>query len=144
MHIWDISGSKKYDWLLNDYVKQMNDVIFVCDINENESIHNVKYHWYDIIKNIKLDSFFYIAVNKCDSFNNKEKIILKINNFFRSIIDINNIFYISALSNKGITKMFSQIVDDIVKPKKNYIIPEKSNSVLETSVNAKTLQCVLI
>jgi len=141
LHIWDISGAK-YGWLLHEYVKDMDVVVFVCDVNDKESIYNIKYHWYDIIKNINLDSPFYIAVNKCECPGNNKKNYIK--DFFKSLVGINNIFYISALSNGGITKMFSQIVDDIVKPKEKEIIPFRHDIVLKKSIDIKSTHCILI
>jgi len=142
LHIWDISGAKKYGWLLHEYVKKMDVIVFVCDINDKDSIYNVRYFWYDIIKNINLDSFFYIAVNKCELHEDDKK--NRIKDFFKSLVDINNIFYISALSNGGITEMFSQIVDDIVKPKKKEITPFRPDTALKKPTDIKSTQCVLI
>ena len=126
----------------------MDVILLVCNAKNKKSIYNVAYYWYDIIKksiNINNKFVFYVVVNKSDCFGeDKKKITCEIDELFSKYKDIRKVFYVSAKTNNGITKMFSQIIDDIMKPKK---IPEKvsKNILIPLSPHySKAIQCVLI
>ena len=115
--LWDMSGSRKYKWIVSRYVKSADVVLFVCDVNSVESIENINNYWYDYVLYSDRNKKTYVVVNKIDSENFDKKIISDINNFFEKEIGVRKIFYVSALKNIGIEEMFSDILLDRLRVK---------------------------
>ena len=111
--LWELSGSHKYMWIMDKYIFDMDAVLFVCDINNINSIYNIIYIWYEYIKRYNINFKIYIAVNKCY----QPIYIENINNitfFFKNYSFIKKIFYVSASINKNIDNMFFEIICDIL------------------------------
>jgi hypothetical protein len=63
-------------WILDKYIFDMDTVLFVCDINNTNSIYNIIYIWYEHIKRYNINFKIYIAVNKCYQPNYNENITM--------------------------------------------------------------------
>ena len=111
LNIWDTAGQEKYKPLTKFLYKDAPMIILVYDTTSKESFDNLKYYWYEKIKeNIEgneEDIVFGIAGNKSDLYDNEEVPEEEARNFAKSI---NAIFALtSAKDNDGIEELFRNI-----------------------------------
>ena len=110
IEMWDISGNRKYNWLVKQYLPVVDAVVLTCDMINKQSIYNLKYYWYDLITsnlpNKKI--LLYIFVNKTDHIN--KKFMYEAKMALKTLPDIKNMFFISALNGHNIHNAFVKII----------------------------------
>ena len=101
------------------FYKDAKVIIFVYDITSEPTFEGMKNYWYEQIKiNCEKDAILAVVANKNDLYND-QKIADEVGQKFAD--DIGAIFQsTSALSDSGITKLFSHIGRKLIDPDYNY------------------------
>ena len=117
--IWDTAGQERYRSMAKIFYKDAKVIIFVYDITSEQTFEGMKDYWYEQIKiNCEKDSILAVVANKNDLYND-QKISDEVGQKFAD--DIGAIFQsTSALSDSGITKLFSHIGRKLIDPDYNY------------------------
>ena len=120
--IWDTAGQEKFKSLAKIFYKDAKVIILVYDITNKNSFESLKNFWYkEIMDNTISDVILAIVGNKADLYENvtddegkayaKEK-----NAIFKST---------SALSNRGIDSLFTDIAKKCLDPNYDYLAEDK-------------------
>ncbi len=116
IEMWDTAGQERYSSLVPMYTRGADAILFVFDLNNRDSLDQIKTHWLKLVEsNVTGHCRFYIVGNKsdlCDESN-------EINETVQEIIQKSNYpmtyFSVSACSGIGITEMTQQIGHDMLE-----------------------------
>tara|TARA_B100000780_G_C21126269_1_gene457099 strand:+ start:6481 stop:7059 length:579 start_codon:yes stop_codon:yes gene_type:complete len=119
LEIWDTAGQERYNALLPLYYRSSNVIIFMFNLNNNNSFVNLKTEWVKIIDEHNLDPLLILVGNKCDldQFVDDKQI----NDF---LDEHPTMLYqkVSAKKNIGINELFDKIIHNVKQyGKKNSI-----------------------
>ena len=122
--IWDTAGQEKFKSLAKIFYKDAKVIIFVYDITNKPSFETLKNYWYkEIMDNSISDLILAIVGNKSDLYEN-EQVTDKEGKLFAK--EINAIFKsTSALSNRGINSLFTDIAKKCLDPNYDYLAEDK-------------------
>ena len=122
--IWDTAGQEKFKSLAKIFYKDAKVIILVYDITNKNSFESLKNFWYkEIMDNTISDVILAIVGNKADLYENEQvtddegKAYAKEKNaIFKST---------SALSNRGIDSLFTDIAKKCLDPNYDYLAEDK-------------------
>ena len=122
--IWDTAGQEKFKSLAKIFYKDAKVIILVYDITNKNSFESLKNFWYkEIMDNTISDVILAIVGNKSDLYENEQvtddegKAYAKEKNaIFKST---------SALSNRGIDSLFTDIAKKCLDPNYDYLAEDK-------------------
>ena len=122
--IWDTAGQEKVKSLAKIFYKDAKVIILVYDITNKDSFESLKNFWYkEIMDNTISDVILAIVGNKADLYENEQvtddegKAYAKEKNaIFKST---------SALSNRGIDSLFTDIAKKCLDPNYDYLAEDK-------------------
>ena len=122
--IWDTAGQEKFKSLAKIFYKDAKVIILVYDITNKSSFESLKNFWYkEIMDNTISDVILAIVGNKADLYENEQvtddegKAYAKEKNaIFKST---------SALSNRGIDSLFTDIAKKCLDPNYDYLAEDK-------------------
>ncbi len=122
--IWDTAGQEKFKSLAKIFYKDAKVIILVYDITNKDSFESLKNFWYkEIMDNTISDVILAIVGNKADLYENEQvtddegKAYAKEKNaIFKST---------SALSNRGIDSLFTDIAKKCLDPNYDYLAEDK-------------------
>ena len=122
--IWDTAGQEKLKSLAKIFYKDAKVIILVYDITNKNSFESLKNFWYkEIMDNTISDVILAIVGNKSDLYENEQvtddegKAYAKEKNaIFKST---------SALSNRGIDSLFTDIAKKCLDPNYDYLAEDK-------------------
>ena len=122
--IWDTAGQEKFKSLAKIFYKDAKVIILVYDITNKSSFESLKNFWYkEIMDNTISDVILAIVGNKSDLYENEQvtddegKAYAKEKNaIFKST---------SALSNRGIDSLFTDIAKKCLDPNYDYLAEDK-------------------
>ena len=122
--IWDTAGQEKFKSLAKIFYKDAKVIILVYDITNKPSFETLKNYWYkEIMDNSISDLILAIVGNKSDLYEN-EQVTDKEGKLFAK--EINAIFKsTSALSNRGINSLFTDIAKKCLDPNYDYLAEDK-------------------
>jgi small GTP-binding protein len=122
--IWDTAGQEKFKSLAKIFYKDAKVIILVYDITNKPSFETLKNYWYkEIMDNSISDLILAIVGNKSDLYEN-EQVSDKEGKLFAK--EINAIFKsTSALSNRGINSLFTDIAKKCLDPNYDYLAEDK-------------------
>ena len=122
--IWDTAGQEKFKSLAKIFYKDAKVIILVYDITNKPSFETLKNYWYkEIMDNSISDLILAIVGNKSDLYKN-EQVSDKEGKLFAK--EINAIFKsTSALSNRGINSLFTDIAKKCLDPNYDYLAEDK-------------------
>jgi small GTP-binding protein len=130
LHIWDTSGNNKYKNILKSYLKNLNIIVLVFDVNDNEYYETIHEYLQDI-EELNDNPELFIVLNKIDI--KKQKI--DINNIVKYYkIKKYNYIKISCIDNINIDELFIQISLILIKNdiyNNNYI----NNNISHININ---------
>lgn len=112
LHFWDTCGLKHFRDLIKLYYNDANVIIYIFDINDNDSINEC----IDLINNnhIRPDIKLYLIGNKLDLYKNKNEKEYILDHRLKNICDEKNIkfFLSSAKSGENIIEIFNDIIEN--------------------------------
>ena len=122
--IWDTAGQEKFKSLAKIFYKDAKVIILVYDITNKPSFETLKNYWYkEIMDNSVSDLILALVGNKSDLYEN-EQVTDKEGKLFAK--EINAIFKsTSALSNRGINSLFTDIAKKCLDPNYDYLAEDK-------------------
>ena len=122
--IWDTAGQEKFKSLAKIFYKDAKVIILVYDITNKNSFENLKNFWYkEIMDNTISDVILAIVGNKADLYEN-EQVTDKEGKAYAK--EKNAIFKsTSALSNRGIDSLFTDIAKKCLVPNYDYLAEDK-------------------
>ena len=122
--IWDTAGQEKFKSLAKIFYKDAKVIILVYDITNKPSFETLKNYWYkEIMDNSVSDLILALVGNKSDLYEN-EQVTHKEGKLFAK--EINAIFKsTSALSNRGINSLFTDIAKKCLDPNYDYLAEDK-------------------
>lgn len=140
IHIWDTAGQERFKSIAVNYFKNSHGFIFVYDISNSSSFHDVK-NWIELaFANNKGANINFLVGNKCDldsqrqvNINEGEE-LAKMRNF--------TFFETSAKENKDVKKMFEffayKLIQYFDKNKEEYSETQKDTKNLSQSEDINT------
>ena len=132
LHILDTAGQEKYRAIAKTAIKSANGIIFVFDLNNEESIDNIKY-WLMSSLEISNDFNKILVGNKCDLIKEKKPDKVK------KLIEKYNFKYFEASAKNGtnVELIFNEIAEIILSGLSENDIKEKYIKINEQSTNSK-------
>ena len=130
LRIWDTSGQERFSKLINAYYKNLSGAILVFDITNYESFKSIEAWHSNLLSNINENSRGYFPLilvgSKLDMANDREVLYNEATNLAKKL----GCVYIecSAKSGVNITKIFCELVDNILNKVNNEIIVPKTNN----------------
>ena len=144
LQLWDTAGQEKYNSIIPMYLRNASCVLLVFDINQINTLENIKTRWIPLIKQTNLENgeykcVFYIIANKFDMKNLSSEDEEKTKEILNDIIDDESLsikyFNISAKSGYNIDKLFKKLIEDLENCKLDIEIKEDKSNISLSNTN---------
>ena len=125
--LWDVSGKEKYKIIVKRCCKNSCLIIFVYDINNEESFNNIKNWFKDVKGEIEKNTKFLLVGNKCDVTEKERKVKKEEANSYAienkmNFIEVSafegSFFDFSTKSQNNIEKMLDNSLEKILEDMK--------------------------
>ena len=138
LRIWDTSGQEKFKSITQNYFCDADSLLYVFDVTNENSLNNIK-NWLEMSEKNNNKNFIKILIgNKTDL----DEGIIEKEQMEQFLADNNMdiLFEISAKNGKGISKMFEDIVDLLIKnePTQNIESSDVNDTYEEVKENNKS------
>lgn len=115
-NIWDTAGQERFRSIVHMYYKDIGVAVLIYDLTNVDSFHNLRMWYEEMRQHISYDLIIAVVANKVDLIANEKVTPEEAKAFADSIGAL--YFRASALSNCGITELFTEIARRILEARK--------------------------